>query len=182
MHVDRRVRALHPSLSAPESFRTSSWAHNLLPPLAHPPPSFAFSSPPALRHLLFRFFLAADVIPVFPPSFLVLEPLTLKSFFSFYSFAVPRLDRFCLSGTYEARGACNCARHIAYGPRSATWGVERRGGRVRSKTTSSVLRLRRNKFFFFRFLFSPFRSSPLSLSFRLFLSPFSSSLCYERSW
>lgn len=115
MHVDRRVRALHPSSlsTPPESFCTPSCAHNLLPrPLGRSrflrrPRSGTFFSVSFSRNRRFSTLV------------LVLEPFTLKSSFSFYSFTVPRLDRFCLSGTHEARGACNCARHIAYGPRKS---------------------------------------------------------------
>lgn len=129
------------------------------------------------------FFLAADVTAVFPPSFLVFVPLILKSSFSFYSFAVPRLDRFCLSGTHEARGACNCARHISPTGRGKALHEE-----WREEVDVYALKRRRVYYdfgvtssFFFRFLFSLFPSL-FFLFVSLFLSPFSSSLCYEHSW
>lgn len=102
MHVDRRVRASrNPSLSAPGSFRTSSCAHNLLP--THPRRSRFLR-----RHLPFRFFLAADVIPVFPASFLAHPEIVLFLLFVRRSSTRPLLPVRYIRGTWRLQ---LCATH-----------------------------------------------------------------------
>lgn len=167
MHVDRRVRASRASSlsTPPRDFAPPSCAHNLPPPLSPivirvffaaraPAPSFPFLSPRGGRNR--HFFVLA------------LEPLSLKSSFLssvHYSSTRPSLPVRYKWGTWLSQ---LYATHIVYGPRRSAM----RGGRARSKTTSSVLRLRRNKFFFFFcFLFSLFHFSPPSFFFSLFPLP-----------
>lgn len=165
MHLDRRVRArvVHVFSINPRELSHPRLAHTIYN-RPRPFSSFALSSPPVLQHLLFRFFLAADVTAVFPPSFLAL--LFTRSPFLAGSQIVGSLPVRHTQGTWRLQ---LYATHIAYGPRrSATQGegLKRRRVYYDFGVTSS--------FFFISF----FRSFVLSL----FLFSFSSSLCYKRSW
>lgn len=111
MHIDRRVRALHIFSINPREISHPRLAHTIYnrpcPPAVlrvffarAPAPSFPFLSPRGGRNR--RFFR-----PRVPRPRAALPEIVLPFI------RTPFLDRLCLSGTHEARGSCNCTRHIS---------------------------------------------------------------------